>query len=219
MCSFTAILPMRAGSQRVKDKNVRPINSLPLYEYIIRTVREVSLIDRLVINTDIDEVWTKFNLDSYIQLVKRQPSLAGNCSMNKVLADTLSQVDGELFVQVHATNPMLKSKTIENALSEFLKKRDVCDSIFSVTRTQKRFWNEKCEPVNHALYAEPTTQDLDIWFEENSCFYIFSRSSFGKSQNRIGEKPVMYEIDSYEAIDIDTEDEFRLVSKILAQEK
>jgi molybdopterin-guanine dinucleotide biosynthesis protein A len=35
MEKVNAILPMRAGSQRVKDKNIRVINGKPLYQYIL----------------------------------------------------------------------------------------------------------------------------------------------------------------------------------------
>jgi CMP-N-acetylneuraminic acid synthetase len=90
------------------------------------------------------------------------------------------------------------------------------DSIFSVTRTQKRFYTEDCLPMNH----DPNmlvTQHLNPIFEENSCFYIFTKESFTKNNSRIGLNPFMYEIDKIEATDIDEPEDFK-IAEILHRE-
>jgi CMP-N-acetylneuraminic acid synthetase len=52
------------------------------------------------------------------------------------------------------------------------------------------------------------TQHLKPIFEENSCFYIFTKESFLSTNSRIGSSPLMYEIDKIESIDIDEKDDF-----------
>jgi CMP-N-acetylneuraminic acid synthetase len=54
------------------------------------------------------------------------------------------------------------------------------------------------------------TQDLTPVFEENSCIYIFSKDGMEKSHNRIGKKPLMFEMNPIEAWDIDEEFDFRI---------
>ena len=51
-------------------------------------------------------------------------------------------------------------------------------------------------------------------YEENSCFYIFSRSSFNKNFNRIGKKPGVFETSIIESIDIDNIEDLELVKLI-----
>jgi len=48
-------------------------------------------------------------------------------------------------------------------------------------------------------------------FEENSCIYIFERKTLISHRNRLGERPMMFEIDAAEAWDIDEELDFRMV--------
>jgi CMP-N-acetylneuraminic acid synthetase len=48
-------------------------------------------------------------------------------------------------------------------------------------------------------------------FEENSCIYIFERESFKQRGNRIGATPILFEINPYEALDIDNEIDFTIV--------
>ena len=61
------------------------------------------------------------------------------------------------------------------------------------------------------------TQHLPPIFEENSCFYIFTKESFIVNENRIGSKPFMFEIDKIEATDIDDPEDF-IIAEILYKE-
>jgi CMP-N-acetylneuraminic acid synthetase len=45
---------------------------------------------------------------------------------------------------------------------------------------------------------------------ENSCLYLFTRQTLETRHNRIGQRPMMFEIDPSEAIDIDNEIDFRI---------
>ena len=69
--------------------------------------------------------------------------------------------------------------------------------------------------MNHDPQVLLRTQDLPPLFEENSCLYLFERESFLVRANRIGEKPVMFEVDSMEALDIDEELDFALADCLM----
>ena len=47
------------------------------------------------------------------------------------------------------------------------------------------------------------TQDIEPWYEENSCLYFFNKSSFNKTNSRIGISPQMFVTPSLESVDID----------------
>ena len=50
-----------------------------------------------------------------------------------------------------------------------------------------------------------------VAYEENCNLYIFSRTSFYQSGNRrIGLRPQLFEMDRFEAVDINEEQDFRL---------
>jgi CMP-N-acetylneuraminic acid synthetase len=52
-------------------------------------------------------------------------------------------------------------------------------------------------------------------YEENSCIYIFTRQTLLTRRNRLGERPLMYEISPAEAWDIDDEIDFAIVDALL----
>jgi CMP-N-acetylneuraminic acid synthetase len=215
MTKITAILPMRAGSKRIKDKNILKVNGKPLYSHILDTLIFSKRIGKIVINTDINKIDKKYLRRKKIIMLERPKSLRGNCNINLVIQDTIRRVKGEYFLETHATNPALSAKTIDRAVSEYFKRLGRYDSLFSVVKVQKRFWKKGAVPVNHDLNASPTTQDLEPYFEENSCIYIFSRKSFAVNGNRIGKRPFMFEMTVSESLDIDTADEAKLVERVL----
>ena len=179
------------------------------------------MIDKVIINTDSqlikDDIAKNFN--SNVIVIDRPENIRGNyVSMNKIIEHDISQFPASIYLQTHSTNPLLKSETITKAIEKMLNINDglKADSIFSVTRTQKRFYTEDCLPMNH----DPNmlvTQHLKPIFEENSCFYIFTKESFTKNNSRIGSNPFMYEIDKIEATDIDEPEDFK-IAEILHRE-
>ena len=205
-----AILPLRKNSKRLKNKNIKKINGKPLYQFILKKLIKSKLVKKIIITTDY-----KFRENhKKLILIKRPKNLRGNCNMNLVIKDVLDKIDGDDFIQIHATSPLLKISTINKAITYY--KKNKYDSLFSVTKIQKRFWSLKKKPINHRVNNSPTTQSLRLLYEENSGFYIFNRKTFLKRVNRIGLNPKLFEINKQEAFDIDDNDDFEIVKRLLS---
>lgn len=216
MAGTVAIVPMRHNSERVPGKNYRPLAGIPLYHHVIRTLTSIPEIDSVVIDTDSD-----FIIDDCAQrfpdvtvLLRPEHLRDGNIAMNDVLLNTLDQMTADVVLQTHSTNPFLKAATVSAALRLFTAADREFDSIFSVTRLQARLWDEQTHPVNHDPSVLLRTQDLPPLFIENSCFFIFTPELLRQRHNRIGERPMMFEMSPLEAIDIDIEEDFALAAAI-----
>mgnify|MGYP001828769402 FL=1 len=84
------------------------------------------------------------------------------------------------------------------------------DSLFSVTRRQIRLWDQLGRAINHNPEILLQTQDLPPIYEENSCLYITTRQTLVSRHNRLGARPLMFEIEAQEAMDIDDEIDFQI---------
>ena len=91
------------------------------------------------------------------------------------------------------------------------------DSLFSVTRLQTRLWDQLGRAINHNPAILLQTQDLPPVYEENSCLYIFNRETLLRRRNRLGERPLMFEIEAAEAWDIDEELDFAITDFLMNQ--
>jgi len=206
---IVALLPMKANSERVKGKNFRDFCGKPLFRWILDTLLEVQEIDKVIINTDARQILADNGLvDSDRVMVRdRKPEICGDMvSMNLVLADDVANVDADIYLMTHTTNPLMSAGTVRLALKAFQEalRAGTADSLFTVDKIQTRFYRADGSAVNHDPDNLIRTQDLEPWFEENSNLYIFTRDSFSSTKARIGKHPMMYEGPQFESIDIDT---------------
>ena len=213
MTKIVALVPMRHHSQRVPGKNYRMLNGKPLYHHIIETLSSVSEIARIVVDTDSPDVSVGLRKHfPNVKVIDRPEYLCSDeIAMNEVLAYDTTQIQADFYLQTHSTNPLLKAKTISNAIQSLLMNFPSYDSLFSVTRLQTRLWDQLGRAINHNPAILLQTQDLPPIYEENSCIYIFTKETLIKRRNRIGERPLMFKIDASEAWDIDEELDFQIV--------
>jgi CMP-N-acetylneuraminic acid synthetase len=213
---IAAIVPMRHDSERVKGKNYRPLGGMPLFAHIVRTLLDCPSIGRVVIDTDSPTIKKRVAKDFDGVLVVDRPKhlRAGETPMNEVLLNTVEQIDAELYLQTHSTNPLLTVEAVETAIAKFRAGRGRYDSLFGVTKIQQRLWDAMGQPMNHDPAVLMRTQDLTPIYVENSCLYLFSKESLKATGNRIGKTPMMFEIDKLEAHDIDDEADFSLAEML-----
>jgi CMP-N-acetylneuraminic acid synthetase len=212
-----ALVPMRRHSARVEGKNYRVIAGQPLYAYILESLSQCKAISKIVVDTDSPEITRGIReLFPQVILIDRPEHLrADDVPMNEILLHDIEQVDSRFYLQTHCTNPLLSADTIDNAVQSFFEGWPGVDSLFSVTPFQTRFWTVKGDPVNHNPHELIPTQDLEPLLLENSCLYVFSGEGLKDNDHRIGQKPILFEIDHEEAVDIDTEWDFTLAELLL----
>lgn len=205
-------MPMKAISERVPGKNLKEFAGRPLYSVMLDVLLQSKYIQQVVINTDGENLKNSI-LERYpekVLVLNRKEEICGNyVSMNKIIEHDINAVEADIYIQTHSTNPLLKVESIDRAIEKMLEKLNENElaSVFSVTKVQKRFYTKDAKPLNH----DPNmlvTQHLEPMFEENSCFYIFTKNSFLDNDSRIGRHPYMIELDKIESTDIDDPEDF-----------
>jgi CMP-N-acetylneuraminic acid synthetase len=208
---------MRHHSQRVPGKNYRVLAGKPLFQHIIETLLAVPEITQVVVDTDSEPVMHGLRMDfPQVKLIDRPENLrADDVSMNDILLYDTDQVRADFYLQTHSTNPLLKPETISRAIQSLMTSYPNRDSLFSVTRLQTRLYFQDGRAINHDPSVLIQTQNLPPVYEENSCLYIFTRENLLKRHHRIGEKPMMFEMEADEAWDIDEELDFAITDFLL----
>lgn len=204
-----ALLPLKENSERIKNKNFKIFCGKPLFHWMLSTLIAIDEIDEIIINTDAPEKIMGYEISQNPKVFVRNrlKELCGDdVSMNKIINDDIKNIDADIYLMTHATNPLLKSKTIIGAINEYINNEMYgYDSLFSVNKFQSRFYDINCLPINHDPNILMQTQSLPPIFEENSNLYIFNADSFMKNSARIGISPKMYEISKIESVDIDND--------------
>jgi len=219
MAQFTALVPMRHHSQRVPGKNYRLLAGKPLYQHIIETLLTVPEISEVLVDTDSEPVLGGLRRDfPQVRVIDRPEHLrADSISMNEILMYDTSQAQADFYLQTHSTNPLLRPGTISKAIQAFLADYPTHDSLFSVTHLQTRLYDQHGQALNHDPNILLQTQNLPPVYEENSCIYIFTRENLSRRLNRLGERPLMFEMNAAEAWDIDEELDFAITDFLMKQ--
>ncbi len=216
---IAALVPMRHHSQRVPGKNYRLIAGKPLYQHVIENLFQVGEISEVVVDTDSPEIMKGLAANfPQVRVIERPETLrADDLSMNEILIHDVQQLPEEHYLQTHSTNPLVSPNTIARAIRSYLDNLRNFDSLFAVTQIKVRLWDAEGKPINHDPNVLLQTQDLPPIYEENSCFYIFSKQNLITRRNRLGQRPAMFEISREEAWDIDEEIDFQIVELLLRQ--
>jgi len=217
MTKIVALVPMRHHSQRVPGKNFRPLAGKPLFHHIITSLLSCPEISNVVVDTDSQPVMEGLQARfPMVRILKRPDYLcADTISMNDILVYDTSQEQADFYLQTHSTNPLLQPSTISRSIQTMLANFPAYDSLFSVTRVHTRLWDQQGRAINHDPAVLIQTQDLPPVYEENSCIYIFTRQRLVERQNRLGERPFMFEMDAMESWDIDEELDFAIADYLM----
>ena len=213
---IVALLPMKANSERVKGKNFKNFCGKPLFKWVLDKLLDINEISQVIINTDAQDILYENGMEDNEKILvrNRRKEICGDLvSMNLVINDDVENVEADIYLMTHTTNPLISVDTIKKAISKFtkaLESNQNIDSLFSVNLIQERYYDSAVKPINHDPNNLVRTQDLEPWFKENSNLYLFTKASFMKTKARIGEKPMMLVTPANESIDIDNPDDWDL---------
>lgn len=217
MKNLVAVIPVRAGSQRVKNKNVKSFAGKSLLEHKIEIIKKLP-VDDIIVNTDSDKA-IEIAKKNGVSLYKREPYYASSkCSNSEFHHYIAETTDAENILVAQVTAPLISVATYKNAIEKFHEFD--CDSLMSVRVLQDFIWYNG-KPLNYSIEKMPNSQELPEYLVPTFGLVLVKKSSMLKCRSYIGEKPFFYKISQREAVDIDTELDFEfaefLMEKILKE--
>lgn len=222
---ITAVIPVRKGSQRVKDKNLRPFAGTSLLEIKLNMLLKVPEIDAIIVNT---------NSEAAIELVEEEYSgtkvryhrreeyyASSQCSGSEFFRHIAKVTDTDVFIYSPCTSPFVKPDTVSKCINQFLEHPEF-DSLATVSPVKEFLWlNGKA--LNYDPLHAPNSQNLPDIVAINFGTTVVNRETIIENSNIIGKNPQFVITDEIEAIDIDTPLDFyiaeQLYQKVIIEKK
>lgn len=209
-------IPIKLNNQRLPGKNIMELEGKPLCQYLFDTVKDIENVDEKYVYCS-DEAIIPY-LPKEISFLRRDQSLDRNEVKGLEIIDKfIHDMDADIYVLTHVTQPFTKASSIANGLTKVMSGE--YDSAFSAVKLQDYLWYHN-KPLNYDMKDIVRTQELEPVYMETGAFFIFRKEVFTQLHQRIGVKPYICEIDEFEAIDIDTKEDFefaKIVSRYLSQ--
>ena len=203
-----AMVPVRSGSVRVPNKNIRPFGDTNLLQLKLKLLKKVDGITKIVVSTDC-EMSADVARKEGATVQWRNKYYAGSSLTNDQhwlhIAET---TPGDIVFLAQVTSPLLRVSSMQAALNSFLS-LDTHDSINSVSVEKKFSWkNEK--PLNYDINVTPKSQDLPDIVSLNFAITIISRQTMMERKNVVGYQPTFVVLDKVESLDVDDLIDFKI---------
>lgn len=214
--SILAVIPARAGSKGIPNKNIRLVGGRPLVYYAIRNALDSEFVTNVVVTTDSPEVRI-IAQQMGARVHWREAALCSDdVTLDTVVADAAFEGAWDWVVTMQPTSPTLTTATLDSAIRRAID--EDFDTLISVVNDPRLSWGENAEGDISPNYAERLNRQwLPADYAETGAFVI-SRASVVTPQTRIGEKVGVFEVSPGEGIDVDTFDDLRCATAHLRRE-
>lgn len=219
---IVAIIPARAGSEGIPNKNIISICNKPLLAWSVLHAKHTP---------EIDSVWVTSDGDDILHIaeqygaypIKRPKSLSSStASSESAWIHAIQEVkkkigDIDLVVGMQATSPIRGLNDLSHAINSLIK--NDYDSLLSASKIEDYFiWeidNDCPKPVNYNKNQRSMRQDIKKSYLENGSFYIFKPTILEKENNRLGGKMGIYNMEKHKMFQIDNLEDIKLCESIM----
>lgn len=224
-----AVIPARAGSKRLKNKNILDLSGKPLIAWTIDAALKSKNIDEIFVSTDSEDVKKVADKMGVCPPIMRPVELASDTATSLSVvqhAVTYFESLGRVFTEVillQPTSPLRSTKDIDEALRFYFESN--ADAVTSVTQCEHSpLWsNTLPEDRNMDSFLDESlknkrSQELPDYYRLNGAIYI-AKIKQGASSVEFFPKTnkFAYVMPQERSIDIDTGLDLMIAQAILDQ--
>lgn len=214
------IIPARAGSKRVLQKNFKPFADTTLTDLAISQALEATLLDNIVVSSDSKEVIKIAEEYEGIVTLERPSSIAQDETpaidyMMHVISNLEQQGEQyDLVVIIQPSSPLRHGKDIDNTIHLLMNNPDASSAV-SVVKLPHMVHPHKLKIMQGALLTpwlvdekqKTAAQDLPDIYSRNCAVYVFRTENL-KQGVTLGNKSVGYIMPQHTSVDINDPMEF-----------
>lgn len=217
MQTITAVIPVRAGSRRIPNKNLAPFAGSTLLEHKIDVLMQVPEVTKVLVSSDSEkmlEIAAKHGAATHVR--------PGEYCDEKTLpySETVrlicSETDGDHVLWAPCTSPLIAPETFSDAIKVYLEKLEQgYDSLIAVEELKKYIWDEN-GPLNYELGEKHVpSQQLPDWYTVTCGLSLAPREKAIEWKYICGGNVYKYVVDHITAVDIDDPSDMVIAETLL----
>ena len=209
---FVAIIPVREGSERVKNKNFKKfVNNESLLHLKIKQLKNQKLIDKIYVSSNSKKA-EKIADNLNVNFVKRPNYYCGSkAKLHEYNTYMLESIPGNPEVVWGLVTAPLFSEYDKIIKKYISNKKEGFDSLITTIKYNDFLIDENAKPLNCAFGIwHLFTQHLKIQNQITGSVYIAKKSDQINWQYWFGPNPYMHEVKKFQSIDIDDNEDFEI---------
>ena len=138
MSETLIVIPARAGSKRIKNKNIRKINGRPLIYWTIKYAKKYANNDDILVSSD-SNIIENLSANEKVKFFKRPKNLSGdNANVYFAVVHALKKIETKkkykYIALLQPTSPLRPKNMISNGI-KILKKNKKFENLIHLERT------------------------------------------------------------------------------------
>lgn len=212
-----AVIPARAGSKGIPNKNIRILCDHPIVYYAIHNAQKSEYITDVIVTTDSPEVATIASQMGAQVRWREERLCRDEVTLDAVIDDAVDcSVAWDYVITMQPTSPTLTSQTLDDAIQYTIENN--YDTVISAINSPHLSWGVKDGKIVPNYEERINRQYLPACYKETGAFVI-SKASVVTEKTRIGEKVNIYELPISESQDIDDFSDLQCAEAILSKHK
>ena len=208
--SLIGIIPARGGSKGIPRKNLKPFNGKPLIAWTIEVAKKVSLIDRIIVSTDDEEIAAVAQkYGGEIPFIRPEELSQDKTPGIVPILDVLKRVPGydEVLI-LQPTSPLRATRDIENIIQ--IGKSKKAPAVVSVTEAEKHpYWSFRLNKSSNLIpwvkgNLNMQRQDLPCAYCLNGALYWGKTDWVIQNETFVTNETLSYIMPRNRSIDLDT---------------
>ena len=203
--SITAVIPVRQGSRRLKNKNVAPFAGTNLLVNKINQLKQVKEIDHIVVSSDSDLMLAMAESQG-AAIHKRAPEFCDEKTktFGEVVAHVCENVPGDHVLWATCTAPLVFPRYYREAIGLYHQAlTQGYDSLVSMEMIKRYLWDDK-GPINYELGIKHVpSQQLPPLYIVTDGILLAPRAKMIEWKYFHGPHPYRYILDKRTSVDID----------------
>lgn len=226
-----AIIPARQGSKRVRNKNIRVFHGKPIINYSITTAIRSNLFEKIHVSTNCSET-IKIVEDFGLSVDFERPSVLAQDStpLLPVLQYVATEYEKREYIfdeiwLIMACAPLLDAKELSEASRKFrdfqIGKNKEVGTLLAVAEfpapvewALRKRDDGLISPINQ-VETNKSSQEMETFYYDTGAFMAFTRDALlNPTKNTSQNQYIPYVIPPYKAVDIDTENDWKLAEEL-----
>lgn len=222
---IVAVIPARGGSKGIPRKNLKAIAGKPLLAYTIKNAQQISLISRIIVSTDDNEI-AKCAKEYGAEIVLRPAEISGDTASSELalmhVIQHLKQIEDyspDILVFLQCTSPLTLPEDIEGTIQVLIN--EGADSALAVSPFFHFLWRKddlgSAVGINHNKNSRMMRQEFKDQYIETGAIYVMKCQGFLSAGHRFFGKTALYIMPNERCLEIDAPNDLVKAENLLLQ--
>lgn len=227
--NITCVIGARGGSKGLAGKNIKMMHGKPLIAWSIEQAKACSMINRVVVSTDSDDI-AQVAKDYGAEVPFMRPHELANDSAGKwgvwqhalAVCEEIYNEKIDIYLDLDCTSPLREISDIEKAIKQYQSAS--VDAVFSVCEARKNPYFNLLEIENNTLCISKKLdkpivrrQDAPAVYEHVASIYVLSPDYIRSGNGLLSGRTQGYDIGQSKSFDVDSDFDFEIVQYLMGK--